>query len=167
MPAASAGLLLFRRQPGGGVEVLLGHMGGPFWSRRHEGAWTIPKGEPGPGEAPYAAALREAEEELGVPVPPPADPGAGDLDLGEVRQRAGKRVQAWAREVRPDALDLAALASNTTEIEWPPRSGRRLTVPELDRYAWFAPPAARPVVVQAPAAFLDRLESFLAARPSP
>ncbi|PZR52134.1 NUDIX hydrolase [Xylanimonas oleitrophica] len=161
MPTTSAGLLLYRRAPEGsgprgetGVEVLLAHMGGPFWARKDAGAWTVPKGEPEPGEEPYAAALREAAEELGLPLPAPRRP---DLDLGEVRQRAGKRVLVWAREVAPDAVDVGAVRSNTVEVEWPPRSGRRIEVPEVDRAAWFAPDAARAVVVSAQAAFVDRL----------
>lgn len=158
MAALSAGLLLYRRADGGRLEVLLGHMGGPFWSRKHEGAWTIPKGEPDPDEDLHDAALREAEEELGIPVPAPRAADAPDLELGEVRQRAGKRVLTWAREIAHDAVDLGALHSNTAEIEWPPRSGRRLEIPELDRYGWFSLDEARAVVVQAQAAFLDRLE---------
>ncbi len=158
MPATSAGLLLYRRTAEGRLEVLLGHMGGPFWARKDQGAWTIPKGEPDAGEDLYHAALREAGEELGVPVPPARDADVPDLGLGEVRQRAGKRVTAWAREIGPDALDLAVLRSNTTEIEWPPRSGRRLEIPEIDRYGWFGLDEARGLVVQAQAAFLDRLE---------
>lgn len=163
MPAVSAGLLLYRF-PGPddvGAEVLLGHMGGPFWSRKHEGAWTIPKGELDPGEEPHAAALRETTEELGIPVPSPLDPSAVDLDLGEIRQRAGKTVRAWARKIDPDAVDLATLQSNTTEIEWPPRSGRRVEVPEIDRFEWFTLEAARVVVVQAQAELLDRLDAQL------
>lgn len=159
MSTTSAGLLLYRQGDGGSIEVLLGHMGGPFWSRKHEGAWTIPKGELEPEEDPHHAAVRETEEELGIPVPAPRDAGTPDLDLGEIRQRAGKRVLAWAREIASDGVDLASLQSNTTEIEWPPRSGRRLEIPELDRYAWFTLDAARAVVVQAQGALLDRLES--------
>ncbi|ACZ30420.1 NUDIX hydrolase [Xylanimonas cellulosilytica DSM 15894] len=166
MPSESAGLLLYRRNAGGDVEVLLGHMGGPFWSRKHEGAWTLPKGELEPGESAHAAALREGTEELGVPVPGPVQAGAADVDLGEIRQRAGKRVRAWARQIAPDALDLPTLRSNTVTIEWPPRTGRRLEVPELDRYAWFSLAAAREVVVQAQSELIDRLEEHLRAVPS-
>ena len=164
MPATSAALLLYRRptapvaasgsSPGAGIEVLLGHMGGPFWLRKEAGAWTIPKGELQPDEDPHAAAVREAGEELGIPVESLPD---SDVDLGEIRQRAGKRVRAWAREVTWDEVDLAALHSNTAEIEWPPRSGRRIEVPELDRFAWFGIPEARTVIVTAQAELLDRL----------
>lgn len=158
MATTSAGLLLFRTTTQGGLEVLLGHMGGPFWARKDEGAWTVLKGELDPDEEPHAAALREAEEELGLPLPAPSTP---DLDLGEVRQRSGKRVLAWAREWPDPGPDLGQARSNTVEIEWPPRSGRRIEVPEIDRVAWFAPDDARRVVVSAQAALVDRLEVAL------
>ncbi|WP_235523350.1 NUDIX domain-containing protein [Cellulomonas sp. Root485] len=151
-PRTSAGLLLFRRTAG--LEVLLGHMGGPFWARKDAGAWTIPKGEPSPGEDPYATALREFAEELGVPVPSSSEP----LALGDVKQSGGKVVTAWAVE---GDLDASAIASNLVEIAWPPRSGRTLLVPELDRAGWFAPDEARRLVVTAQAAFVDRLEELL------
>jgi predicted NUDIX family NTP pyrophosphohydrolase len=147
----SAGLLVYRRTTG--VEVLLGHMGGPFWARKDAGAWTIPKGEPSPGEDPWAAALREFAEELGVPAPS-SDP----LPLGDVTQRSGKVVTAWAVE---GDLDVSAIQSNLVEIAWPPRSGRTLLVPELDRAGWFTPDEARRLVVTAQAAFVDRLEELL------
>ncbi|GAA1729271.1 NUDIX domain-containing protein [Isoptericola hypogeus] len=156
MATTSAGLLLYRTTPDGGIEVLLGHMGGPFWARKDEGAWSVLKGELDPDEEPHAAALREAAEELGLPLPPPSVP---DLDLGEVRQRSGKRVLAWAREWPAPGPDLGQVRSNTVDIEWPPRSGRRMEVPEIDRAAWFAPDDARRVVVSAQAAFVDRLEA--------
>ena len=162
MPATSAGLVLFRRIDGG-PEVLLGHMGGPFWANKNAGAWTIFKGEPEPGEDPHDAALREAGEELGLEIPPPLQPAVPDVDLGEIRQRAGKRVLAWAREVAPDALDLSKFRSNTLEIEWPPRSGVQLEIPELDRAAWFTPSHARELVIQAQTTFIDRLEAALGA----
>lgn len=154
----SAGLLFYRRLPGAGLEVLLGHMGGPFWARKDAGAWTVLKGEIDPGEDPHAAALREAGEELGLGLPPSSVP---DVDLGEVRQRAGKKVFAWAREWPPPVPDLERIAGNTVEIEWPPRSGRRMEVPEIDRVAWFGPDDARRLVVSAQAAFVDRLEDAL------
>jgi predicted NUDIX family NTP pyrophosphohydrolase len=141
--------------------VLLGHMGGPFWARKDAGAWTVLKGELERDEDPHSGALREAAEELGMPVPPPVRPDEPDVDLGEVRQRAGKRVLAWAREVAPDAIDPAAVRSNTLEIEWPPRSGRTLEIPELDRVAWFSPTRARELVIQAQSELIDRLESSL------
>ncbi|MEN5074053.1 NUDIX domain-containing protein [Isoptericola cucumis] len=160
MATTSAGLLLYRTTPGSGIEVLLGHMGGPFWARKDEGAWSVLKGELDPDEEPHAAALREAAEELGLPLPPPSTP---DVDLGEVRQRSGKRVLAWAREWPPPGPDLDQARSNTVEIEWPPRSGRRLEIPEIDRVAWFAPDDARRALVRAQAAFVDRLVERLTA----
>ncbi len=159
MATTSAGLLLYRRTSDGDVEVLLAHMGGPFWARKDAGAWTLPKGELDDGEDPHAAALREFAEELGVAPPSSSTP---DLELGEVRQRAGKRVVAWARE---GDLDVTEIRSNTVDIEWPPRSGRRLEIPEIDRAAWFAPDDARRLVVSAQAAFVDRLEELLGSAP--
>jgi predicted NUDIX family NTP pyrophosphohydrolase len=148
MPARSAGILLFRR-PSGGLEVLLVHPGGPFWARRDEGAWSIPKGEHDDGEEPIDTARREFAEETGTVLP------EGELlDLGEVRQRSGKRVSAWAAE---GDLDPAAVRSNTFEIEWPPRSGQLREFPEVDRAGWFAPEEARRRLVPAQAAFVDRL----------
>jgi predicted NUDIX family NTP pyrophosphohydrolase len=159
MTTTSAGLLPYRRLPGAGLEVLLGHMGGPFWARKDAGAWSLLKGELNPGEDPYAAALREASEELGMELPPSSAP---DLALGEVRQRAGKRVLAWAREWPQAGPDLEQIAGNTVEMEWPPRSGRRIEFPEIDRVAWLVPDDARRLVVSAQAAFVDRLEEALA-----
>ncbi|MFE6354408.1 NUDIX domain-containing protein [Streptomyces rochei] len=144
----SAGLLLHR--PGvEGTEVLLGHMGGPFYARRDAGAWTIPKGEYDPAEPAWEAARREFEEELGLP-PPEGEA----VPLGEVRQGGGKVVTAWA--VAAD-LDPATVAPGTFRMEWPPRSGRIVEFPELDRVAWFRVDRAREVIVKAQAAFLDRL----------
>ncbi|MBU8548382.1 NUDIX domain-containing protein [Streptomyces sp. Babs14] len=144
----SAGLLLHR--PGAeGAEVLLGHMGGPFYARRDAGAWTIPKGEYDPAEPAWEAARREFEEELGLP-PPEGEA----VPLGEVRQAGGKVVTAWA--VAAD-LDPATVAPGTFRMEWPPRSGRIVEFPELDRVAWFPVDRAREVIVKAQAAFLDRL----------
>jgi predicted NUDIX family NTP pyrophosphohydrolase len=148
MPARSAGILLYRR-PAGRLEVLLVHPGGPFWARKDEGAWSIPKGEHGDDEEPLACARREFAEETGMEL------AAGELlDLGEVRQRSGKRVQAWAAEgdFEPDAL-----RSNAFTLEWPPRSGRTQEFPEVDRAGWFAPDDARRRLVAAQAAFVDRL----------
>jgi len=145
--------VLRRRTANGAVEVLLGHMGGPFWQRRQEGAWTIPKGEVEPGEEPLAVARREFHEELGMPVPP------GDLvDLGEVRQAGGKVVRAWAVE---GDLDVEAIVSNTFEIEWPPKSGRIQSFPEIDRAAWFDLESARAVIVAGQRPLLDRLTTEL------
>ena len=145
----SAGLLLYRRT-GGSLEVLLGHMGGPFFARRDDGAWSIPKGEYTADEQPLDAARREFAEEFGT-APPSTDAA---LALGEVRQRNGKVVTAWAVEADFDA---DAIVSNTFEIEWPPRSGRRQEFPEIDRAAWFDLDAARVKMIVGQDALLDRL----------
>ena len=128
--ARSAGILLYRRGSAGGLEVLLVHPGGPIWARRDAGVWSIPKGEYGDDEEPLTAARREFAEELGSPAPDDAPP----LDLGEVRQKSGKRVRAWAL---PGDLDAAVVTSNTFEMQWPPRSGRMQAFPEVDRAQWF------------------------------
>ncbi|HET6877834.1 MAG TPA: NUDIX domain-containing protein [Jatrophihabitans sp.] len=151
----SAGLLLYRNAPTG-IEVLLAHPGGPLWARRDDGAWTVPKGEYGPDEEPLAAARREFAEEMGRPAP--AAPGL--VDLGEVRQRSGKIVTAWALE---GDFDTSGLVSNTFEMEWPPHSGRRCSFPEIDRAQWFPLPTARAKMVPAQAEFLDRLVAALEA----
>ncbi|MFJ6563241.1 NUDIX domain-containing protein [Streptomyces sp. NPDC091412] len=144
----SAGLLLYRRS-GDGLEVLLGHMGGPFFARREAGAWTVPKGEYDPEEPAWEAARREFREELGLP-----PPGGEAVPLGEVRQTSGKTVTAWAIE---GDLDPAAIVPGTFTMEWPPRSGRTQEFPELDRVAWLGLDRAREVIVTAQTAFLDRL----------
>ena len=144
----SAGLLLFH--PGDdGLEVLLGHMGGPFFARRDAGAWTVIKGEYEPDEPAWEAARREFVEEVGLP-----PPDGEAIDLGEVRQTNGKIVTVWA--IRAD-LDPAAIRPGTFRMEWPPKSGRLQEFPELDRVAWFDLDRARSVIVKAQAAFLDRL----------
>ena len=149
----SAGILLHRTDPAGGVEVLLGHMGGPFWARKDERAWSIPKGEPEPGEELFATAVREFQEELGFPVP------AGEpVARGEVRQSGGKVVTVWA--LRGD-LDVAAVCSGTFTVEWPPRSGRLQEFPEIDRAEWFTPDVARLKLVAGQVALLDRLLELL------
>jgi predicted NUDIX family NTP pyrophosphohydrolase len=148
MPAQSAGLLLFRRAASG-IEVLLGHMGGPYFARRDAGAWSIPKGEYEPSEQPLAAARREFEEELGSP--PPA---GAPVDLGTVRQRNGKLVTAWAIEAD---FEVSGVVSNTFEIEWPPRSGRRQAFPEVDRAEWFDIATAREKMIAGQDVLLDRL----------
>ena len=151
----SAGLLLFRRVPA--LEVLIGHMGGPFWARRDAGAWTIPKGEHGDDEDGLAAARREFTEELGVAVPE-----GKLLFLGEIRQRGGKLVAAWALE---GDLDPAAVVPGTFLLEWPPRSGRVLEVPELDRVEWVGLAEARERLVTGQRVLLDRLQAAAGASP--
>ncbi len=144
----SAGLLLFRHA-GEDLEVLLVHPGGPFWAKRDEGAWSIPKGECEEGEDPRAAAWREFGEELGTPAPE-GDP----LELGEVRQKAGKIVVAWA--IAGD-LDPEQITSNTFTMEWPPRSGRAQEFPEVDQAGWFGLAEARERINPAQVVLLDRL----------
>ena len=144
----SAGLVLFREHAAT-LEVLLGHMGGPFWARKDAGAWSIPKGELEPGEDPLAGALREFAEELGH-----APPDGAVIDLGEIRQKAGKRVIAFA--VQGD-FDPAAIVPGTFEMEWPPRSGRRQAFPEIDRVAWFDLATAAAKIVRGQVELLERL----------
>ena len=145
----SAGLLLFRHTENG-LEVLLGHMGGPFFARRDAGAWTVPKGEYEPeSESAWDAARREFQEELGLP-----PPDGEAVPLGEVRQTNGKVVTAWAIEAD---LDPATVVPGVFSMEWPPKSGRIQEFPELDRVEWFGLERARAVIVKAQAAFLDRL----------
>src|SRR5262245_4891272 len=151
MAASSAGILLYRRSAHG-VEVLLVHPGGPFWARRDLGAWSIPKGEYGTDENPQSAARREFAEELGIEF-------AGELrPLGEVKQKAGKRVVGFAAS---GDLDASAVRSNSFEMEWPPRSGRMQSFPEIDRAEWFELDAARQKIIPGQAPFLDRLTSLL------
>jgi predicted NUDIX family NTP pyrophosphohydrolase len=146
----SAGILVFRRN-GSGVEVLLAHPGGPYWARRDDGAWSIPKGELEDGEEPLACALRELDEELG----PECALGKDEpIELGSIRQKAGKVVEAWAVEGR---FDPAALISSTFSIEWPPRSGTTQEFPEVDRAEWFDPAQAQLKIIPAQAAFIERL----------
>ncbi|MFD7405806.1 NUDIX domain-containing protein [Streptomyces sp. NPDC059866] len=144
----SAGLLLFRHTDQG-LQVLLGHMGGPFFVKRNTGAWTVPKGEYDPREPAWEAARREFEEELGLP-----PPDGEAVPLGEVRQTNGKIVTAWAVEAD---LDPASISPGTFTMEWPPKSGRTQEFPELDRVEWFGLDRAREVIVKAQATFLDRL----------
>ncbi|SCK44486.1 Predicted NTP pyrophosphohydrolase, NUDIX family [Streptomyces sp. AmelKG-E11A] len=148
----SAGLLLFRRRSGG-PEVLLGHMGGPYWARKDVGAWGVPKGEYVPPESAWDAARREFEEELGI-----APPQGATIPLGEHTQPGGKIVTVWAVEAD---LDPASMVPGTFTMEWPPRSGRTGTFPELDRVAWFGLGAAREAIVKGQTPFLDRLATRL------
>src|SRR6185436_9334966 len=144
--ASSAGVLMYRRTEGG-LEVLLAHPGGPFFTRKDAGGWTIPKGEPNPGEALEAAAAREFTEETGLPMTGPLVP------LGEVRQKGGKTVHAWAFEgdLPPGFIP----TSNTFELEWPPRSGKKQSFPEIDKAEMFPLDVAREKINPAQAVFLD------------
>jgi predicted NUDIX family NTP pyrophosphohydrolase len=152
MPRRSAGILLYRRHQGT-LEVLLVHPGGPMWVNRDAGAWSIPKGEYSDDEDPQAVALREFQEETGQPPP------TGDLvALGEIRQKGGKVVTAWAV---PGDLDPEAITSNTFKLQWPPNSGRWRTVPEVDRAGWFDPPTAKDKLLAAQAELVDRLLAVL------
>ena len=148
MPKLSAGILLHRHH-GGVLEVLLAHPGGPFWSRKDDGAWSIPKGEYDSGDDPWEVAQREFLEELGTPAP------AGErLDLGDTRQAGGKVVRAFA--VAGD-LDIVGFHSNTFTIEWPKGSGRLCEFPEIDRVSWLPITDARVKILKGQVVFLDRL----------
>lgn len=149
MPKRSAGLLLYRRPPGAVPDVLLVHPGGPYWASKDDGAWTVPKGEYSEDEEAAAVAEREFEEEVGVPAPPGAR-----VALGEVRQAGGKLTTLWAVE---GDLDASGVVSNTFTVEWPPRSGRRVEFPEVDRAAWFSLDDARRKLLASLVPFLDRL----------
>lgn len=165
----SAGLLLYRYGPAesgddpadgtaaGELQVLLGHMGGPFWMRKDDHAWSIPKGEYDPDEEdPAAVAIREFTEEMGSPPPGTAD---DDLDLGVVQQRGGRKtVRVWARQ---GDFDPTTATSNTFDLQWPPGSGKTKAFPEVDRVEWMTIEQARPRVVAAQAEFLDRLVAAL------
>jgi predicted NUDIX family NTP pyrophosphohydrolase len=151
VPVRSAGILLWRRAPDGSVEVLIGHMGGPFWTRKDAGAWSLPKGEYDETEPARAAALREFAEELGVNLPLDAETL---VELGEVRQSSGKRLRIWAGE---GDVDPASVVPGTFTMPWPPRSGRVAEFPELDRVEWSNLDAARERLVKGQREFLDRL----------
>ena len=154
----SAGILLYRR-PGNGLEVLLAHPGGPYWSRQDYASWSVPKGLAELDEAPEAVAAREFAEETGFELSAVAVDGSDvRLDLGEVTLKSGKVIHAWAVE---GDLDPELAHSNEFEIEWPPRSGRRQTIPEVDRVAWFSAEEARQRAHPAQAVFVDRLEAAL------
>jgi predicted NUDIX family NTP pyrophosphohydrolase len=156
MTKTSAGLLLYRRSPTG-PEVFLIHPGGPFWSKKD--AWSIPKGEYLPTEHPLEAARREFQEETGSAIAIDR-PDADFVALGVITQPAGKQVTAWALEAD---FDPATLVSNTCLVEWPPRSGRQIEIPEADRGAWFDLPTAREKIFRGQEAFLDRLVAHLEA----
>lgn len=149
----SAGILLYRR-PAGGIEVLLGHPGGPFYASRDLGEWSIPKGEVEEGEDLEVVARREFREETGHPVP-----DGLAVPLGTVRQKGGKIVHAWAIE---GDLDPATARSNTFTMQWPPGSGSWIAVPEIDRVEWFVPAEARRRIKETQIPFLDRLLASLA-----
>ena len=151
----SAGLLMYRHTAGGALQVLLAHPGGPFWRGKDEGAWTLPKGEYGESEEALAAAQREFGEETGCAVTPPF------ISLGEVVQKSGKRITAWAFA---GDCEPAGLRCNSFEMEWPPRSGRWQSYPEIDRVDWLEPGEARRKINPAQRPLLDRLEQALAAK---
>lgn len=149
----SAGILLWRRGAEGAVEVLLGHFGGPLWAKKDAGAWAIPKGVVEPGETPEQAARREFQEELGYPA-------EGDLvPLGRIRQKGGKYVDAFALE---GDLDAAAIRSNHFTLEWPPRSGRMQSFPEIDRAVWLTLAEARQMILPSQTPILDAFEAAVA-----
>jgi predicted NUDIX family NTP pyrophosphohydrolase len=152
MAAESAGILLYKRK-GRGLLVLLVHPGGPFWRNKDDGAWTIPKGERSIGEDAETTARREFVEELG------AQPTGTLVPLGRIRQRGGKHVDGFALE---GDLDVERISGNTFEIEWPPRSGRRQSFPEVDRAAWFSPDEARQKINAGQRPFIDRVEDLCA-----
>jgi predicted NUDIX family NTP pyrophosphohydrolase len=155
MPRTSAGILL-HRAGAAGREVLIGHMGGPFWAKKDAGGWSIPKGEYGPGEDAFAVACREFEEELGTPVP-----ATVFLPLGELRTTSIKVLTVWAAD---GDLDATAAVSNTFALEWPPRSGGMQEFPEIDRAGWFGIEDAREKLVTGQVPFLDRLLEALLPR---
>ena len=148
----SAGLILYRHGPEG-LEVLIAHMGGPLWAKKERG-WSIPKGEIDPGEEPLEAARREFMEEVGIE-PPAGSP----IHLGDITQKSGKRVLAWAIE---GDLDPTEQRSMTFEIEWPPKSGEMIEIPEVDRVEWVAPSTARNLVIEGQIPLFDRLEKLVA-----
>ena len=151
MPLHSGGILLYRRRLPG-IEVFLGHLGGPYFAKKDQHAWSIPKGLIQQGEQPLAAARREFQEEIGF------TPAGRFRELTPVRQAGGKIIHAWAVE---GDCDPAALRSNMFEIEWPPRSGRMQSFPEVDRAAWFALDEARSKIIKGQAALLDQLRALV------
>jgi predicted NUDIX family NTP pyrophosphohydrolase len=155
MPKIAAGLLLYRRLPAG-LQVLLVHLGGPFWARKDLGAWSIPKGEVVEGEESLAAARREFREETGF------DPGGSPFPLGQIKQPGGKVVHAWALEAD---FEPTSLKSNTFTVEWPKGSGQVRTYPEVDQAAWFDLAEAHRRIMPAQAPFLDVLAAAPRTRP--
>ena len=152
MPTRSAGILVFKRK-GTRLEVLLVHPGGPFWKNKEAGAWSIPKGEPQEGEELLSAAQRELREEIGLKA-------QGNFkDLGTIQQKGGKTVHAWGFEVDPDTA--VVHVSNSFELEWPPRSGKRQSFPEIDRAEFFSIEEAEPKINQAQRPFLERLSASI------
>ena len=153
MAQVSAGIAMWRRGAAGGIEVLLGHFGGPYWAKRDAGAWAIPKGQIEDGETAEQAARREFAEELGTMPEGPL------TRLGRIRQKGGKWVEAFALE---GDLDAGAIVSNPFTLEWPPKSGRVQSWPELDRARWFALAEARAMILPSQRPILDLLEALLA-----
>jgi predicted NUDIX family NTP pyrophosphohydrolase len=147
-PKRSAGIALYRRNPGG-IEIFLVHFGGPFWAKKDDAAWSFPKGEYDDGEDPLAAARREFREETGL------DVDGEFVPLQPIKMKGGKTVTLWAVE---GDLPADEIRSNTIWIEWPPRSGRRQEVPEVDRAAWFSPADARRKLVAGQTGFVDQIE---------
>ncbi len=147
----SAGLLMFR-ESGDALEIFLVHPGGPYWSKKNEGAWTLPKGEYEDGEEALVAGQREFQEETGFTATGPF------LELGSIRQKSGKVVVAWAFK---GDCDPAQLVSNTCEVKWPPRSGKRIVIPEVDRGAWFKTAEAAVFIRKEQQALLLRLQELL------
>jgi predicted NUDIX family NTP pyrophosphohydrolase len=158
MAKSSSGLLLFRRRQQR-LEVMLVHMGGPFWSHKDAGAWSLPKGEHEPGEDSLRAARREFGEELGL-----AAPAGAAIELGAVKQRGGKVIQAWALEAD---VDVSEVHSNTFELEWPRGSGKQRRFPEVDRAEWFELGAAREKLIGGQLPFLERLLERIASAANP
>jgi predicted NUDIX family NTP pyrophosphohydrolase len=160
MSRLSAGLLLYRHGSDGQLEVLLAHPGGPLWRGKDEHAWSIPKGEYQEGQDALSEAEREFTEEIGVSAPP-----GPRIDLGSVRQAGGKQVHAWGIEA--GAWSVTDVASNEFEMEWPPRSGRMLMFPEVDRIEWMTTSDALSRIVKAQADFFDRLHRALDSKTDP
>jgi predicted NUDIX family NTP pyrophosphohydrolase len=154
MPKTSAGILLYRKTPTlpSSIQVLLVHLGGPFFKNKDNGSWTIPKGEVEPNEDPLATAQREVGEELGH------RPSAPFIALGVIKQKGGKTVHAWAAE---SDLDPAAIRSNTFTLEWPPRSGKKQEFPEIDRAQWFDLETAKQKINPAQIPLLENLAPIL------